>query len=219
MQYRNRISRTAGQGCRETEYAVVVDDEIIAAVVLQNNRAWQRGTAQRTGDGSRDRIIIQGTTDGNAGNRGIVNFATAIGDGTSLAAWLGKYRDAITTTAGDGGIECKFPAGTNRKIIAAVILQHQAGTGQTGYAARDGVGIGYTVHLDVANSARYRATAVADGARLVTGLGEYGYAVGITTFNGGIECKRPVGTDRKIIAAVVLQHQAGAGQTGDRTAD
>ena len=216
---RNAVVAAARHGGTKGKRAVSADRAIVAKVVLQDEAA--AGQARHI---ARDRVGVGDAVHLHVGDVGARERAAAVGHAAGLAgvSGLGQNRDAVRT-AGQRGCESEWTIGADRAVVSAIVLQHESTVGQTRNVARYRVSIGYAAHLHVGDvGTRHSAAAAGHGAELTGGLDEDRDVVWIAGGDGGIEGKRAGrarGAEREVIAAVVPQDKAAAGQARDGAAD
>ena len=195
-----------GHGRGEGEGAIDRDGEVVPAVILQHHAAVEPGDRAANGVG------VGSTGDGDIGDVGCRDRAGTVGYAAALACRLGEDGHAIGAAIGDLGGKGEDAIGRDGKVVAIVVLQHY-GTGKPGDRAADAIGIGRADHGHIGDVAPGDcACARAYGTGLAGGLSEDGDVVGVAIGDGSDEGKVAVSRNSEVIAAVVLQHEAGAGK-------
>ena len=134
---------------------------------------------------------------------------------------LGQDGHLVRAAAGDVGREREAAVRGQDQAVARVVLQHD-GAGEAGDRPADGVVVGGAGDHHVADvAARDAARSAVDGAGLPgrRRLGGHGDRVATAARHRGRERERPVREDGEVVAAVVPQHQARAGEAADGAAD
>ena len=184
------------------------------------------GTIGHIGESGDDRAEHAG--DRHRGDISPADSPAAIRDAAAVLGWRpgpGQLGDGIGRAIRNRCAEGKGLSGRtgwnrrNKKIVAEIVLQDRADTGsRSGYRAADGVGV-HAGHIGIGDRSRCSARWIRNRANLCRrgGLGQDSHIVGtaMCKFGGeGIATRR----GSQIVAAVVLQHEAAAGQAADSAA-
>lgn len=216
----NKERAILGNGGCKGERPVLGDNFVVAAVIQQletviGKRRVVRGRGlftEKSDDGSADAERDGRAGDGHAGDIGRGGAAAGAGcnyAGLRRRARLGEDRDGIRGARGDLSCESKSAVGSNREVVAAVILKNQAGADETGDGAADGV----AEHAGNVKSDRGGS----GGARAVRNRAELGRNCrlsedgnGVRAIHGSRKVEGTIGGDGQAVATIVLKNQTGS---------
>ena len=152
-----------------------------------------------------------------------VGGAAAVGHGASLrgTARLDANSDGVRAAHRQRGLEREGTGDGNGKVIAAIVLQSQAGPKQADDLPADGNGSRGTGDHDSSDVGTGCALAAGDRAGLhgSGGRSKDRNVIRLTVGDSRLKRESSVAGDGQVVAAIILQNQSGTSQASDRPAD